>query len=228
MAEKVRKNYIPSIEDLFKAKVHLGHQTRRWSPRMAPFIYTSMKKTHLIDLEITQQSLKKACDFLSEAKDRGKIVFVGTKKQARDIVQKYAKEAGFFYVCERWVGGIFTNLDHIKKSLVSLSNMEKDLASGKLDQYTKKERLLMERKIKRDKRLFGGLLGIEKLPEALIIVDPKRERVALREAKRVGVPVVALVDTNTDPYGVDYIIPGNDDAIASLELILSTLARALK
>ncbi|MFH1896523.1 MAG: 30S ribosomal protein S2 [bacterium] len=228
MAEKTKKDNTPSVEELFKAKVHLGHQTRRWSPRMAPFIYTSLKKTHLVNLEITKESLKKACDFLEDIKGQGKVIFVGTKRQARDLIEKYALEADTFYVSQRWVGGVLTNLDQIKKNLETLEKTEKDLQTGKLDQFTKKERLLMERKVKRDKRLFGGLLGMEKLPKALIIVDPKRDRVALREANKMGVPVVALVDTNTDPQGVDYIIPGNDDAMSSLELILATLAKALK
>jgi len=224
---KSKKINIPSVKDLFEARVHLGHQTRRWSPLMAPFIFTSLKKTHLIDLETTHKALQKAVGFLQGFSKQDRILFVGTKRQAKDLIVKYAKKTNSLYVSERWIGGILTNYGHIKKSLNSLGELEKGLAAGEFAHFTKKERLLIERRIKRDKRFLGGLSGMEGLPSALIIVDPKRERVALKEAQRMHIPVVALVDTNTDPSGVDYIVPGNDDAISSLDIFLKTLSQAI-
>ncbi len=227
--KKVETSGIPLVEDLFNARVHLGHQSRRWSPKMASYIFSKVGKSHILDLEKTHKGLENAYKFLEGVKESGgKVIIVGTKRQAKDLVKKYAKQAGAYYVEQRWVGGILTNNDLFFSNIKKLEQTKEGLSKGEFENLTKKERLLMSRKVDRDEKLLGGLFGIETLPKAVIIVDPRRENVALREANRMDIPVVGIVDTNTNPDGVDYVIPANDDAISSLDIVLSTLVKALE
>ena len=216
---------IPSQENLLEAGAHLGHQTKRWHPKMAPYIYKAEKGVHLIDLFQTHAKLTEAVDFLFEAaKSGGQIIIVGTKGQAKEVVLEQSTNSGALYVNERWLGGTLTNFIEIKKRLVWLQNYDiKALGS-----FTKKERLLMSRKIEKLRKLAGGIVGLTGKPAAVVIVDPHREHTAVRECLRVGVPIVAITDTNCDPVGIDYLIPANDDAVKSVDLIVTALAGAIK
>lgn len=224
------KYKIPKIQDMIENGVHFGHQVKRWHPNMEPYIYTVKKNVHIIDLEQTERLLKEAAEFLYEiAKKGGKIIFIGTKKQARDIIQNEAGRAGALYVNERWLGGTFSNFEVIKKNnidkLLSLKNRKE---KGELDVYTKKERLLIDREIEKLERYVGGLTTMTKIPEAVFVVDGKREKTAVRDARRANVKVVALIDTNTDPNTIDYPIPGNDDAIRSIAVVTRAIADAVE
>ena len=218
----------PKIDQLLEAGVHFGHQVRRWHPKMEPYIFSVKKNVHIIDLEQTEELLKKACDFLFEtAKNGGQIIFVGTKKQAREIIQIEAKRCGALYVTERWIGGTLTNFRVIKKNIDKLLSLKSKRISGELDKYTKKERLLIDREIEKLEKYIGGIVSLKGNPSAVFVVDPRRERTAVNESKSCGVPVVSLIDTNSDPSKVDYVIPGNDDAIKSVALILKTISDAI-
>lgn len=225
-----KKYDTPKIEQLIEAGVHFGHQVKRWHPDMAPFIYTVKKNIHIIDLEQTEKLLEKAADFLYKtALKGGKIVFVGTKKQAREIIEIEAKRAGAMFVTERWLGGTITNFDVIKKNNIDkLINMKKDREQGEYEKYTKKERLLLDREIENLERFVGGLTNLSKIPDAIFVVDARREKTAVSEAVVAGVPVVALIDTNTDPEGIEYPIPGNDDAIKSIVCVTKALSDAVE
>ena len=220
----------PTIEQLLDAGVHFGHQVKRWHPNMEPYIYTVKRNIHIIDLEQTERLLKEACEFLYEtAKKGGKIVFIGTKKQARDIVGIEAKRAGAMYIMERWLGGIITNLAVIKKNNIDkLLELKRKKEKGELAKYTKKERLLIDREIERLERFVGGITMMTAAPDVLFAVDAKREKTAIREAKKAKIPVVALLDTNSDPTEIDYVIPGNDDAIKSIAIIVKAIADAVE
>lgn len=223
------KYKVPKIQEMIDAGVHFGHQTKRWHPKMEPYIYTVSKGVHIIDLEKTEEMLRKACDFLYEQASMGKvIVFVGTKKQSKDIIEKEAKRSGALYVNERWVGGTITNFETIKKNIDKLLNYLKNREDGKFSIYTKKERLLIDRDIEKLQASYGGISSLKKTPEVLFVVDPKREKTAIREAKKSGVSVVAIVDTNANPKDIDYPIPGNDDAIKSVALIVRAIADAVE
>jgi len=227
--EKKPKLNIPTPKDMLDAGVHLGHQARRWSPKMSPYIFDKRRGVHVIDLFITEKKLKEACEFLYEvAQKGGKIIFVGTKRQVSDIIKSEAERSSGLFVEDRWLGGTLTNYKQIKKSIDMLATLKKKLESGEFDHYTKKERLEIERKIKKLNRSVGGIANLSKTPEALFIVDAKREKTAVREARRLGIPIVALTDTNTDPEGIDYVIPGNDDSIKSLILMVGTVADAIE
>ncbi len=220
---------IPSIKELFEADVHLGHPVRRWNPKMEPFIYDVHKNVHIIDLEKTHKKLKEASEFLFDtAKRDGQVIFVGTKRQISEMIQREAERANALYVNERWLGGTITNYSVIKERIDTLVQMRKKREAGEYDIYTKKERLLLDREIEKLERSVGGLVGIKGLPNALIIIDAHREKTAVKEAKKRDVPIVALIDTDTDPTGIDYPIPGNDDAIKSIALIIKTLSSALE
>lgn len=222
------KYKLPKIEELLDAGVHFGHQVRRWHPKMEPYIFTVKKNIHIIDLEQTEEMLKKACAYLYEtAKNGGQIIFVGTKKQARDIVEIEAKRSGALYVTERWIGGTITNYRVIKKNIDKLLTLVKRRETGDLDKYTKKERLLIDREIDKLQKYVGGITALRGAPAALFIIDPRREKTAIREANRYGVSVGALIDTNSDPTGVSCLVPGNDDAIKSVALILKTISDAV-
>ena len=213
------------VEDLMNASVHVGHQTKRWNPKMKKYIYTNLNGFHIIDLEQTIPLLNEAIDFLS--KQKGKILFVGTKKQIRDLVKDKALELGSYYVNQRWAGGMLTNFKTVASSLKKMDNIEK-MISEKDESKTKLELLLASRKLAKLEKLYGGVRGLNGNPAALFVVDVKHEKVAINEAKKIGIPIVALVDTNSDPSLVDFPIPANDDAMKSVEMILSYIVEKLK
>lgn len=219
-------NYkIPSAKDLLSAGVHFGHQTRRWNPKMEQYIYAAKKNIHIVDLEKTEQGLKDACEKLYQVASQGqKIILVGTKRQAKEIIEIESKRCGALYVSERWIGGTITNIRIIKKNIDKLVKLKADREAGEFKKYTKKERLMIDRKIQKLELLVGGIVGLNEIPGAIFIIDPKREHTAVKEAKNYNVPIAALVDTNTNPDDIDYVIPGNDDAIRSVALIVKTVA----
>ncbi|GEM_PF-486073 len=223
------KYKVPTIQEMLDAGVHFGHQVRRWHPKMEPYIYIAAKDIHIIDLEQSEKMLGKACEFLFEAAKEGKkVVFVGTKKQSRDIIELEAKRCGAMYVKERWVGGTITNFPFIKKNLDKLIKYMKDREEGNFVKYTKKERLLIDRSIDKMNSSYGGIISMRATPDVLFVIDPKREKTAIREAKNSHIPVVAIVDTNADPTTVNYPIPGNDDAIKSIALLVKAVADAIE
>lgn len=215
---------LPSLKELLEAGVHFGHETKRWNPKMAPNIFTAKDRIHIIDLEKTDEALKKATDFVKKlAEDNGQIIFLATKRQAAEIVKGEAQRVGAMYLTTRWVGGLFTNFDSVSKTLTKLTELEE---KSKDDRYTKREQLLMTREIDKINRSLGGVRNMQKLPEAIFIVDSHKETNAVAEAKKVGVKIVAIVDTNGDPTEVDLPIPGNDDAIRSIQILVKTIADA--
>jgi len=218
-----------SLEELAKVGCHLGHPVRRWNPKIAPFLYGERDGIHIFDLSKTKKCLDEALDALSEkASKNGKILFVGTKRQAKRKIEEVGKETGSFWVSERWLGGTLTNIDQIRKTLKKLDELKKMLASDEIKRMrTKKERLLLERKAARLERFFGGLSGMEKLPDLMVIVDLKKEKTALKEARQMGVETIGIVDTNADPTKVDYPIPCNDDSGKALDLILDLMKKVI-
>lgn len=219
----------PTLLELLKSGVHFGHQTSRWHPRMKPFIFTARNGIHIINLEKSLEHLKRAQAFLRDvAAQGGAALFVGTKRQAKDIVARHAADSGSLFITERWLGGLFTNFGTVSKLVQRLRKLTEDKQVGNLEKYTKKERLGFDEEIAKLEKLVGGIRELRALPQAVVIVDIKTEKTALREAKKVGLPVVAMVDTNTDPEGIAYPIPANDDATKSIELIVSCLADAVK
>lgn len=216
------------IEDLLKAGTHFGHLTSRWNPKMRSYIFMERNGIHIIDLNQTQSYLDAAADAVSRFAKRGrKVLFTGTKKQARDIVKKYAEECGSPYVTERWLGGTLTNFATIKKSIRRMEDLVRMEEDGTMDQLKKKERLMRRREREKLEKTLGGIKDMARLPGALFVVDINRERIAVQEAQRLGIPIVALVDTNCDPDQVDFPIPANDDAQRSIELITAVIARAV-
>ncbi len=213
------------VEDLMNSGVHIGHQTKRWNPKMKKYIYTSLNGFHIIDLEKTIPLLNDAIEFLSNQK--GKILFVGTKKQIRDLVKDKALELGDYYVNQRWAGGMLTNFKTVASSLKKMENIEK-MISEKDESKTKLELLLASRKLAKLEKLYGGVRGMNTNPSALFVIDVKHEKVAINEARKTGIPIVALVDTNSDPSLVDFPIPANDDAINSVEIMLNYIVGKLK
>jgi len=215
----------PEIRELLIAGVHFGHQTQRWNPKMRKYIFTSKNGIYIIDLLKTLQCLKDARQKVYETVTEGdSVLFVGTKKQAQEIVSRETQRCGMFYMVERWLGGTLTNFETIKKSIDRLLNLEKMSEDGTYDKLTKKEVLRLERKKEKLERYLGGIKGMYKLPSLLYVVDAKKERIAVAEANKLGLPVVAIVDTNTDPDPVNYPIPGNDDALKSIQLITKMIA----
>lgn len=218
-----------SLEELLEAGCHFGHQTRRWDPRMAPYIYSAREGVHVFDLAKTRESLLATCEKIEEtAAAGGVILFVGTKRQARDLVRDAAVKVGMPYVITRWLGGTLTNFEQVKRSLKKLLDLKSGLASGKFNDYTKKERLLMEREMMRLEHLFGGLTGLHAAPALLFIVDTHKETAAVAEANRLGIPIAGIVDTNANPTLVDYPIPANDDAVKSVSTILDLVIEAIE
>ena len=213
------------MKSLLEAGVHFGHETKRWNPKMKKFIFGAKNGVYIIDLQKTQDLIMKACDFLKKVvNEGGLILFVGTKKQAQEIVKEEASRCGMFYVNQRWLGGMLTNFQTIKKSIKRLDDLERIKTDGTLDKLSKKEASkLNKEKVKLNKNL-EGIRTMHKLPKAIFVIDSKKEDIAVKEARKLGIPVVALVDTNSDPDLIDYIIPGNDDAIRSIKLITSTIA----
>jgi small subunit ribosomal protein S2 len=217
-----------SLKDLIESGAHFGHQSKRWNPKMEEYIYGEKEGVHIFDLTKTKEKLEEALEFLKKAASEGKIILiVGTKKQAKDKVEETAKGAGIYYVNERWLGGTLTNFEQIKKSLRRMDKLKIGLADGEFTDRTKKERLLIDRDVKRLERFFGGMVGLTEMPEVLIIIDVKREHTALKEANMKNLTTVALVDTNSDPTGVDYPIPMNDDASKALEYVLGLMGEAI-
>ena len=223
------KSYkIPKPKDLLSAGVHFGHQSRRWNPKMEAYIFDQRKGIHIIDLEQTEKLLKAACDFLYDtAKSGGQVIFVGTKRQAAEIITIEAKRCGALFVTERWLGGTLTNYKVVSQNIDGLVDFLRKRENDEFGHYTKKERLMIDRKIERLEKFVGGLIGLKSRPGALFVVDARREKTAVREALRMGVPVIALIDTNSDPTGIEYIVPGNDDAIKSIAIVVKALADAV-
>lgn len=217
-----------TIKHLLESGAHFGHQTGHWHPRMKSFIFTKRNGIHIIDLEQTVGLLKKACTFIRDlVAGGGNILFVGTKKQAQEIIEEAAKRCGMHYVNQRWLGGVLTNFTTIQTRIDYLVRMEDQQSRGELGHLTKKEAIKQEKEIVRLNRQIGGLKEMTSLPSALFIIDIIKEKIALAEAKRVGIPVVAVVDTNCDPTVIDYPIPANDDAIKAIRLMSNSVANAV-
>jgi small subunit ribosomal protein S2 len=217
------------VKELLEAGVHFGHQTRRWNPRMRRYIFGERDGIHIIDLLQTEQLLQQARDFVGEvARKGGVVLFVGTKKQARDSIQDWAERCGMPYVNRRWLGGLLTNFHTIRKRIQRLHELRGLKEEGKLDLLPTKERMSMERELDKLEYNLGGVADMERLPDAVIVIDLKTEAIALNEAQRLEIPIIGLVDTNCDPTPVDYVVPGNDDAIRSCELVISTLGEVIE
>ncbi|MDR1165078.1 MAG: 30S ribosomal protein S2 [Deltaproteobacteria bacterium] len=216
-----------SMKQLLEAGVHFGHQTRRWNPKMRPYIFGARNGIYIIDLQKTVQLFKVAYNFVVGTVSQGRsVLFVGTKKQAADAIQEEANRAGMFYINSRWLGGTLTNFVTIKKSIDKLKQMEQMKNDGSINLYYKKEIIKMENQMLKLRKNLGGIKEMDRLPGAIFVIDPKRENIATAEARRLGIPVVAVVDTNCDPDQIDYIIPGNDDAIRAIKLMASKMADA--
>ncbi len=219
---------VVSMKQLLEAGVHFGHQTRRWNPKMAPYIFTERNGIYIIDLQKTVKKLDEAYMFLRDiSAEGGEVLFVGTKKQAGDSIKEEATRAGAHYVNARWLGGMMTNFETIKTRIARLEQLHKMEADGTFELLPKKEVAKLTLEIEKLEKYLGGIKTMEKLPAALFIVDPKREKIAVSEARKLGIPIVAIVDTNCDPDEVDYVIPGNDDAIRAVKLISGAMADAI-
>jgi small subunit ribosomal protein S2 len=216
-----------SLEELVKSGAHFGHQSRRWNPKMAEYLYGEKDGIHIFDLIQTKQMLEEALDFLKKAAKEGKtFLFVGTKKQVKEKLAETAKATNSHYINERWLGGTLSNFEQIKKSVRKLAELKKGLSSGEFNNNTKKERLLIEREAAKLERFFGGLTGIEQRPDILIVVDVKKEGSVIKEARKLKIPVVGIVDSNSEP-SVEYIIPMNDDASRALEYVLDLMKESI-
>ncbi len=219
---------VVSMKQLLEAGVHFGHQTRRWNPKMAEYIFTERNGIYIIDLQKTVKKLEEAYMFVREiAADGGEILFVGTKKQAQDSVKEEAIRCGMPFVNARWLGGMLTNFNTIQKRIKRLAQLKAMEADGTFDLLPKKEVTKLNLEIEKLEKFMGGITEMKKQPAAMFIVDPRKERIAVLEAKKLGIPIVAIVDTNCDPDEVDYVIPGNDDAIRAVKLIAGAMADAV-
>ncbi|SDK46476.1 30S ribosomal protein S2 [Natronincola ferrireducens] len=217
-----------SMKQLLEAGVHFGHQTRRWNPKMAEYIFTERNGIYIIDLQKTVKKVEEAYDFIRELASEGKtILFVGTKKQAQEAIEEEAKRAGMHYVNQRWLGGMLTNYNTIKNRINRLRELEKMQEDGTFDVLPKKEVIKLKNEMEKLEKFLGGIKDMAQMPSALFVVDPRKERIAIKEAHILGLPVVSIVDTNCDPDDVDYVIPGNDDAIRAVKLITATIANAI-
>jgi small subunit ribosomal protein S2 len=217
-----------SMKQLLEAGVHFGHQTRRWNPKMKPYIFTARNGIYIIDLQKTLSMFEMAYDFVRDRVAEGaKVLFVGTKKQAKNTIEEESCRCGMFYVSHRWLGGTLTNFSTIKKSVGKLKELETMRDGGFFGNLTKKEGIRLNRKIEKLDRNLKGIKEMEDLPQLVWVVDPKKECIAVREARKMGIPIVAIVDTNCDPDEIDYIIPGNDDAIRAIRLLTSKVADAV-
>ena len=216
------------MKQLLEAGVHFGHQTRRWNPKMAPYIFAERNGIYIIDLQKTVKKLDEAYKFVADiAADGGEILFVGTKKQAQDSVREEAIRCGMPFVNARWLGGMLTNFKTIQKRIKRLAQLKNMEADGTFDLLPKKEVVQLKLEIEKLEKFMGGITGMKKQPAAMFVVDPRKEKNAVAEAKRLGIPVVAIVDTNCDPDEIDYVIPGNDDAIRAVKLIAAEMANAV-
>ncbi|MDP5273469.1 MULTISPECIES: 30S ribosomal protein S2 [Chengkuizengella] len=217
-----------SMKQLLEAGVHFGHQTRRWNPKMDRYIFTERNGIYIIDLQKTVKKVEEAYNFIkSIAADNGTVLFVGTKKQAQDSVKDEAERSGMYYINQRWLGGTLTNFETIQKRVNRLHELEKMEEDGTFEVLPKKEVILLNKEKARLEKFLGGIKHMKKLPSALFIIDPRKERIAVAEAKKLGIPIVSIVDTNCDPDEVDYVIPGNDDAIRAVKLITAKMADAV-
>jgi small subunit ribosomal protein S2 len=216
-----------SMKELLEAGVHFGHQTRRWNPKMKPYIFGSRNGIHIIDLQKTVSLFATAYDFVVRTVAEGyPVLFVGTKKQAHDAITEESERCGMFNTVNRWLGGTLTNFQTIRKSVARLKELEGMKADGSLNRYTKKEAMKLEKELLKLEKNLGGIKNMDELPGAVFIVDPKKEYIAVQETRKLGIPLVAIADTNCDPDDIDYIIPGNDDAIRAIRLITSKIADA--
>ena len=217
-----------SLVDLLQAGAHYGHKSSRWNPKMKPYIYGHRNNIHIFDLEKTREKLKDAVGFASSIVSKGgTVLFVGTKKQAKTAVREAAESCGMPYVVERWLGGTFTNFRTIQRSMKKYEKLKALQDSPEIEAYTKKEKLLMQREMDKLKRLFSGMEGSKGLPEAIFVFSAHDDRIAINEARRMKIPVIAVVDTNTDPEGVDYVIPANDDSVQAITLYAQVLAASI-
>jgi small subunit ribosomal protein S2 len=217
-----------SVKDMLKAGVHFGHQTRRWNPKMKPYIYGPRNGIYIINLDVTKKLFDKACDFITEqVKNGGSVLFVGTKRQAQAIISDEAKRAGMYYVDHRWLGGMLTNFQTIKNSIDRLKSIESMQEDGSINRFPKKEILLMGKERIKLERNVGGIKNMRSLPSVMFVVDPRKEAIAVSEAVKLGIPVVAMADTNCDPDNIDFVIPANDDAIRSIRLMSLHVAEAV-
>ena len=216
-----------SMRDLLKAGAHFGHQTRYWNPKMAPFIFGARNKIHIIDLELTVPALDKAVSIVrGMAQSKNKVLFVGTRRAASKIVKEQAERSGQPYVNHRWLGGMLTNWKTIRQSIKRLRDLEAKMGDGTLEKISKKEALDLSRQLEKLERSIGGIKDMGGLPDAIFVVDVNHEKIAIQEANKLGIPVIGIVDTNSDPDGVDIVIPGNDDAIRAIELYSAAIADA--
>ena len=219
---------VVSMKQLLEAGVHFGHQTRRWNPKMAPYIYTERNGIYIIDLQKTVKKLEEAYNFVRELAANGQsILFVGTKKQAQDAIKEEAERVGQYYVNARWLGGMLTNFRTIRRRIDRMEQINKMREDGTFDMLPKKEVAKLELELEKLEKFLGGVKTMDKLPAAMFIVDPRKERIAVAEARKLNIPIVAIVDTNCDPDEIDYVIPGNDDAIRAVKLIAGAMADAV-
>ena len=219
---------VVAMKQLLEAGVHFGHQTRRWDPKMAEYIFQARNGIHIIDLQKTSKKLDEAYAFLKEQAEEGKtVLFVGTKKQAQECVKEAAEKCGMYYVNQRWLGGTLTNFETIRTRIKRLTQLETMQTDGTFDVLPKKEVILLKKEMEKLEKNLGGIKNMEDLPGVMFIVDPKKERIGILEAKKLGIPVIGLVDTNCNPEELDYAIPGNDDAIRAVKLIADCMANAV-
>ena len=219
---------VVTMKQLLEAGVHFGHQTRRWNPKMALYIFTERNGIYIIDLQKTVKKIEEACNFIKEVVGEGKsVLFVGTKKQAHDSVREEAERCGMFYVNVRWLGGMLTNFQTIRQRVERLRELEKMEESGHMELLPKKEVIKLKGEKEKLERFLKGIKDMDELPGALFIVDTRKEQIAVREARKLGIPIVGIVDTNCDPDEIDYVIPGNDDAIRAVRLLTSKIADAV-
>ncbi|RXT15142.1 30S ribosomal protein S2 [Ammoniphilus sp. CFH 90114] len=217
-----------SMKQLLEAGVHFGHQTRRWNPKMAKYIFTERNGIYIIDLQKTVKKVEEAYNFVRDvAANGGKLLFVGTKKQAQDSVKEEAERSGMYYINQRWLGGTLTNFSTIQKRINRLHELEKWETDGTFEVLPKKEVILLRKEKERLEKFLGGISHMRELPDAMFIIDPRKERIAVAEARKLGIPIVAIVDTNCDPDEIDYVIPGNDDAIRAVKLLTAKVADAI-
>jgi len=219
---------VATLEELMEAGVHFGHQTRRWNPKMKPYIWGQRNGIYIIDLTQTAQKLDEAYNFVKTAASRGKkVVFVGTKKQAVDIIQEEAQRAGVFYINRRWLGGMLTNFDVIRTRINKLRELENMRDNGHFDRLPKKEVAVLNRQLAKLEKSLGGIKEMRGMPDIIFVVDPQRESLAIEEAKKTGITIITIADTNCDPEQANYVIPGNDDAIRAIRLLTSKIADAV-
>ena len=219
---------VVAMKQLLEAGVHFGHQTRRWDPKMAEYIFQARNGIHIIDLQKTSKKIDEAYDFMrSQAEEGKKVLFVGTKKQAQECMKEAAEKRGMYYVNQRWLGGMLTNFGTIRKRVERLNELETMQEDGTFDVLPKKEVILLKKEMDKLQKNLGGIKDMTEIPGVLFVVDPKKERIAILEARKLNIPVVGLVDTNCNPEDVDYAIPGNDDAIRAVKLIADVMANAI-